>query len=139
MWNMKWLWKVLEEKINDYSIRKKLLLFYLCCVLLPLFITDSVILSILYRGEITERNAEMKSIAGAVEVELTHTFQEAVKIVNNIYINRSVNEFLDQEYATDLDFYTASTEIDEKNFYETGIGTGIAGIVMFADNETIVN
>ena len=139
MWNMKWLWKVLEEKINDYSIRKKLLLFYLCCVLLPLFITDSVILSILYRGEITERNAEMKNIAGAVEVELTHTFQEAVKIVNNIYINRSVNEFLDQEYATDLDFYTASTEIDEKNFYETGIGTGIAGIVMCADNETIVN
>ena len=49
------LGNVLENKINDYSIRKKLVLFYVCCVLLPLFITDGVLFSILYRGEIKER------------------------------------------------------------------------------------
>ena len=56
---MKKRWRTLEEVINDYSIKKKLILFYLCCVLLPLFITDSVILGIIYYGEINDKKYEM--------------------------------------------------------------------------------
>lgn len=128
---------MLEEKMNDFSIRKKLAVFYVCCVLLPLFVTDSVILVMLYRTEMAEKSREMKNIADAVEMELTYSFKEAVKVVNSFYINRSVNEFLEQEYDAPLDFYTAATEIGETNFYE--VRTGISGIVLCADNDTIVN
>lgn len=136
---MKRVWRTLEDKLNNYSIRKKLLLFYFCCVLVPLFITDSVILSILYSGEVKERSHEMANIASAVEAELIYTFEEAAKMVNAIYLNRSVYEFLEQEYATDLEFFMAGRQIEAKNFYEVGIGTGSTNIVMYADNETIVN
>lgn len=33
------------EKVNDYTIRKKMYVLYVTCVLLPLIITDSVIVS----------------------------------------------------------------------------------------------
>lgn len=134
---MKKLWRMLEGKMNDYSIRKKLAVFYVCCVLLPLFVTDSVILVMLYRTEMAEKSREMQNIADAVEMELTYSFKEAVKVINSFYLNRSVNEFLEQEYDAPLDFYTAATEISERNFYE--VGTGVSGIVLCADNDTIVN
>ena len=75
-------------------------------------------------------------IADAVEMELTYSFKEAVKVINSFYLNRSVNEFLEQEYDAPLDFYTAATEISERNFYE--VGTGVSGIVLCADNDTIL-
>ena len=77
---MKELWRMLEGKMNDYSIRKKLAVFYVCCVLLPLFVTDSVILVMLYRTEMAEKSREMQNIADAVEMELTYSFKEAVKV-----------------------------------------------------------
>ena len=133
------LWNLLEQKINDYSIKKKLILFYILCVLLPLFVTDSVILGVLYGGEMKEQKNEMKNVASAVETELIYAFEEAAEMLNVIYINRSVNEFLEKKYESGLDYYEASREIEERNFYEVGVGTGSTSLVMCADNETIVN
>lgn len=130
------MWGKFEEKINDFSIRKKLILFYFCCVLLPLFVTDGMLLGILYIGEIKEKNTEMKNIASAVEAELTYTFGEAEKMANAIYIKRSVSEFLEKQYDSGLQFYEAGREMKMRDFYEMGSGMDI---VMFADNETIVN
>ena len=86
------LGNILENKINDYSIRKKLVLFYVCCVLLPLFITDGVLFSILYRGEIKERRYEMESMAETAQNDFTYAVSEAAKLANTVYINRSVYE-----------------------------------------------
>ena len=133
------LGNVLENKINDYSIRKKLVLFYVCCVLLPLFITDGVLFSILYRGEIKERRYEMESMAETAQNDFTYAVSEAAKLANTVYINRSVYEFLETEYPDGLSFYEASREVEKRNFYETGIGYGSVSVVMCADNETIVN
>ena len=48
---MRRLWNFFQEKMNDFTVRKKLLIFYVFCVLLPLFVTDSVIVTILLRVE----------------------------------------------------------------------------------------
>lgn len=129
----------MEEKINKYSIRKKLMLLYICCVLLPLFLTDSVILTILVHTEKTEQIYELENVASAVQADLTYTFEELNKMANTIYINREINEFLDQKYTSDLAFYTASREMEKKNFYETSVDSGNINVVMCSDNETIVN
>ena len=131
--------KFLENKINDFSIRKKLVLFYVCCVLLPLFVTDGILFGILYSGEIREQRLEMEGIAASVQTDFSYAVKEAVKMANAIYINRSVNEFLDKEYPDGLSFYEAGMEVEKRNFYEAGAGYGSVSIVMCADNESIVN
>jgi len=130
----------LEEIINDYSIKKKLILFYLCCVLLPLFITDSVILGIIYSGEVSDKRDEMEGIASAVEAELDYNLEEAAKMANAIYLSRYINEFLDQRFESGVDFFEASLDIEKKNFYEiSGSSSSATYITMYSDNETIIN
>ena len=137
---MRKLWRALADRLNDYSIKKKLLLFYICCVLLPLFLTDGVLLSILYHSEMNEKEHEYENIATAIESELSYTFEETAKIANTIYLNRSVYEFLNNHYQSDLDFYIASLDIEEKTFYEvSGGGSSTTKIVMCSDNDTIIN
>lgn len=137
---MKKRWRTLEEVINDYSIKKKLILFYLCCVLLPLFITDSVILGIIYYGEINDKQDEMERIAEAVELELDYNLEEASKMANAIYLSRYINEFLDNRFESGVDFFEASLDIEKKNFYEiSGSSSGNIYVIMYSDNNSIVN
>lgn len=136
---MNGLWKRMENIINDYSIRKKLMLFYICCVLLPLFITDSVILTILLRTEQVQQKQEMENVAGAVRADLSYTFDEISKMANTLYINREIYEFLDKEYTSELHFFNASRSVESKSFYVTSINSGSIGVVLCGDNETLVN
>ena len=137
---MKKRWRTLEEIINDYSIKKKLILFYLCCVLLPLFITDSVILGIIYYGEVGDKRDEMEGIASAVEAELDYNLEEAAKMANAIYLSRYINEFLTHRFDSGVDFFEASLDIEKKNFYEiSGSSSSAVYITMYSDNPTIVN
>jgi len=137
---MKKRWRTLEEVINDYSIKKKLILFYLCCVLLPLFITDSVILGIIYFGEINDKKYEMERVADAVEAELEYNLEEAARMANAIYLSRYINEFLDYRFDSGVDFFEASLDIEKKNFYEiSGSSSSTTYVTMYSDNKTIVN
>ena len=137
---MKRIWGILEDKLNDYSVKKKLTLFYMVCVLLPLFITDSVIMRILYRSEIAEKKHELENVASAIESELIYTFEESAKMANTVYLNRAVNEFLDQRYDSNLDYYNACLEVEKKTFYEvSGGASSTTKVVMYSDNDTIVN
>ena len=137
---MKRIWGILEDKLNDYSVKKKLTLFYMVCVLLPLFITDSVIMGILYRSEIAEKKHELENVASAIESELIYTFEESAKMANTVYLNRAVNEFLDQRYDSNLDYYNACLEVEKKTFYEvSGGASSTTKVVMYSDNDTIVN
>ena len=136
---MNWLLGKLEEKLNNFSVMRKLTLLYVCCVLVPLVLTDGVILTVIMQGEKTQQQHEMENIASALQSDLTYTFEEAAKMANSLYINRSVNEFLEKEYASGVDYFEDSIDVMEKTFYEIASGSQNTGVVMCSDNETIVN
>ena len=50
------IWNAIERKLDDYSLRKKFYIFYVLCVMLPLIVTDAVVLSIVNNAE----KADMK-------------------------------------------------------------------------------
>lgn len=137
---MRQLWNYFQEKMNDFTVRKKLLIFYVFCVLLPLFVTDSVILSILLRGERRERALEMENIASAVQFELSYTFEEAMNMSKNIYANRIINEFLNKKYSSGYDFFEATQELLDASFNAASFGSqSVKNMILYADNDTIVN
>ena len=45
------IWNAIERKLDDYSLRKKFYIFYVLCVMLPLIVTDAVVLSIVNNAE----------------------------------------------------------------------------------------
>ncbi|NLG03236.1 MAG: histidine kinase [Clostridia bacterium] len=129
----------ISDLLNDFSVRKKLMILYICCVLIPLIATDSVVMLILVQGEQSENNFEMANIASAVEYNLSFSLEEAVTMTNNIYKNRKINEFLERQYDSDLDFFLAGREFVNDSFYASSVGSSSLNIVMYTDNETFIN
>ncbi len=136
---MRRLWNAVQDKMNNYKVRKKLLILYVFCVLLPLFVTDSVILTILLQAEKREQALQMENIASAVQFDLSYTIEEAVNMTKAVYVNRKVNEFLTRRYSSGYDFFEASQELMNASLYEAGFGSRTVNMVLYADNETIVN
>ena len=129
----------LNRLVNTFSIGKKLIILYLFCVLVPLFATDGVILYNVYRSEKTQRKYEMQNVASSVSAELNYIFQEAVDISRSFYINRKINEFLEYPFDTPLDFYEKCREFYNNPFYNLSFESNGLKVVLFGDNEGIIN
>ena len=132
-------WKKIENIMNDFNIKKKLIIIYVFCVILPLVLTDSIILFILYDGEKKEQIHEFENITSAVKYGLEYTFEEAVNEMNDIYVDGKINDFLNEDYANGYAFYAASVELSKKSSVNLLGGYDISNVVIYADNDTIIN
>lgn len=129
----------IEKKLNTYRIQKKLVLLYIFCVLLPLVLTDSVIVGMVFHEEKNARQQVTENIAGAVAYTLDKTVDEALSLSKNIYMNTYINDFLNADYASQLDYYEAYLQLMQDSLFDSSLGTSSVMITMYADNETIVN
>ncbi len=125
--------------MNDFNVKKKLIIIYVFCVIIPLVLTDSIILYILYDVEKKEQLHESENLANAVKYNLEYTFEEVVKEMNDIYVDSEINSFLNEEYKNGYEFYAASVELSRKTSLNMSGGYDISNVVIYADNDTIIN
>lgn len=85
--------KVLERHMDNLSIKKKFMQLYIFCVLLPLIITDSVVLYIVDSMESQRQYHEMANVANAVSYNISALVENAGEIAKSMYTNRRVNSF----------------------------------------------
>lgn len=129
----------ISNQMNDYKVGKKLRILYICCVLFPLVITDSVILAVVIRSDRTTRQYELENISSAMKYNLTSTVEKAVTIANNIYTNQYISEYLNQKYESPLAYYEAYQEFMKATLLNSGITANGTALTMYADNDTLVN
>lgn len=72
--------KVLERYMDNLSIKKKFIQLYIFCVLLPLIITDSVVLYIEDSMESQRQYHEMANVANAVSYNISALVENAGEI-----------------------------------------------------------
>ena len=125
--------------LDNLPLTRKLMLLYLCCVLLPLILTDSIIFSLVIKAEQSSSQHEMENIAEAIHYTLSNRMDNAANLSLNIYSNKYINEFMDAEYASPLDYYESYRDFLKDSLYEASVGTSNYNIVMYADNPGIVN
>ena len=70
------IWNAIERKLDDYSLRKKFYIFYVLCVMLPLIVTDAVVLSIVNNAEKESSRHELLSTSG---LEITFSASSMAK------------------------------------------------------------
>lgn len=133
------IWNKLEQMLNDFSVKKKLLLVFVFCVLIPLFVTDSIILAILLRAEKKEQAYEMANVSSAVKYIIDYSFEEAVDMTNSIYVNKRVNEFLNAKYQSDLEYFESRQDFLRDTFFDMSFSFHESYAIMYADNDSIVN
>ncbi len=125
--------------MDDLTITRKLVVLFVVCVLLPLFVTDAVILNIVRKEDEERLRYEMGNIASAIEADIRNMVDGAVQPTKGLFINRSLNEYLDHEYESPEDFYLARYAILTNPFAEMNLSNSDLNIVMYTDNPTIVS
>ena len=127
------------NKLNNLRIKQKLALIQIFCVLLPLLITDSVIVLLIVDEEKRATVQEMDNIAESVKYTVSSSIDNALLLMNNIYTNRFVNEFLNMEFTSPGDYYDKYTDFIKDSLYAVGVSSNRYNAVIYGDNDGIVN
>ncbi|MCR5604066.1 MAG: histidine kinase [Lachnospiraceae bacterium] len=130
---------VFKGIMDDLTVRSKLIVLFVFCVLLPLFVTDGIILSIISSDEQAARQTEMKNLASAVEADFRNTVEGAVRPTTSLFINRAIYEFMDREYESSVDYYTARYELLNEPFANILLSSSDMLMTMYTDNPTIIS
>ena len=116
----------LDKYLNNLKIKKKLFLLYFYCVMLPLVLTDAVILGITIRDEYDAKQEMLRNAVSSVMYNLNSAVENAVTISKNIYFNKYINEFLNTEFASNLDYYNRYQELLKDSLFDSSLGTSNA-------------
>lgn len=129
----------LQTRLEKLNLKRKMLVLYLGCVLMPLVITDTFVFGIVIRSEQGNERHKMQNVVSAVEYSLKMETERAAALAKSIYLNRYINEFLTRTYDSDLEFYNAYLEFMKDTLFESSLGSEQMKVVMYSDNPTIVS
>lgn len=135
---MKKWWNWFQEKMDDYQLKKKMYFLYVFCVLVPLLVTDSVIIHNFIEAETSQQEYELENIASAVQYRVYENVESAARMARNIYTRSDVDEFLVKRYRSALDYYIAYQEFATHSWLDE-FGAESMKIKLYADNPTLVN
>ncbi|MGN0344056.1 MAG: sensor histidine kinase [Lachnospiraceae bacterium] len=136
---MKKLLSWIEIKTDNFTIKRKLIILYVFCVIVPLIITDSVIGGIVFQSEKVNQQHEMENIASAVRYNLSSEIDSAAKYAKSIYTSKYIDEFLKYKYESPLDYYTKYQKFFKDTLLQVGMGQNNMQLTFYADNETIIS
>ena len=128
-----------EKRINDFSVRKKFLILYLLCVLVPLFLTDAVIIFSLYRYADASRVHVMENAANAAEYSFYSNVEDAAQLGKSIYLSKYIDNFLNLEFDDPLDFVSRRQDFMKDTLLESSTAVNGLSVTMYTENDSIVN
>ena len=128
-----------HQYMDNIALGRKLTILYVCCVLLPLVVTDSVVLYIVVNNQHTKQQHAMENEASAIQYSLMNSIEYAAATAKQIYMNEYIERYLNCEYAGPLAYVEAYQDFVKTTLFKGGAGMDNSIITMYADNPTIVN
>lgn len=130
--------RVLEQYLDNISIKKKFMQLYIFCVLVPLIITDSVVLYIAGSMESQRQAHEMVNIASTVSYNISTLVEKAGEIAKSMYTNKRVDSFLAKQYESTSDYYAEYQKFFQNSTLENVLGMNQILFTMYTDNPTVI-
>lgn len=130
--------RVLEQYLDNISIKKKFMQLYIFCVLVPLIITDSVVLYIAGSMESQRQAHEMANIASTVSYNISTLVENAGEIAKSMYTNKRVDSFLEKQYESTSDYYAEYQKFFQDSTLENVLGMNQILFTMYTDNPTVI-
>ena len=130
----------LIDFLNSISIRRKLQGIYIFCVILPIILTDGIIIFGLASVMKSEQRHEMINVANAVESRLSEQISRAEYLAGNMYLNRYLDNYLEKEYQSPSEYVRNYSLFKNSTFFlGNTIGVDRTQIFMYTDNPTIIS
>ncbi len=125
--------------LNNLKLGQKFRLLFIVGVLIPMVITDWMILSNIIEADNTTRRNEMEKCADAVEYALQEHLEYPVTIAHNLYKSQVMEDFLNREYSSSGEYYVAFYMLSSSLLFDSNIGIEGGTLSIYADNPTIVD
>ena len=129
----------ITSRIDNFSIRKKMIFIYIFCMLLPITLTDGVIIYTVLHTEEQLRRSELEDAADAVNYQIFYDVDTVSKVAKSIYTNQYINDFLEAEYEDPFDYVVHYQQFFRDTLFRSGDMTGSSVITLYTDNSTIVS
>lgn len=127
-------------RIRNLRIRSKLLLIYIFCVLLPIIITDIMVLVTVNQSSKEKQWKEYQYVMERVEYNLTETIKGCILFTSNLYNDRILDKFLNTDYENNLEYYEAYLDLLNNERLKYSYNNGVLyKIQVYTDNDSILS
>lgn len=117
-----------------------MILIYLLAVVIPIVLTNLVIIHSIRENEDIQKNKSMEITIERLKYHLNESFNEITEVSNYISRDLKINEFLQKEYKDNVDYYSDYISLVQENiinnFY---VSQALESIEIFTTNPTIIN
>lgn len=127
-------------RVNHCSIKAKLFIIYLFCVLVPLIATNIVMLEGVKRSALSEQAIDMNHIMERIKYNMTSDLSGSISGVSHLYIDKNLNEFLNRHYESNAEYYDYFSRLLQNNMIRYYYNSErVYRISIYADNSTLTN
>lgn len=130
----------LKTFLNNCTIKKKLLIIYVFCVLIPMMVAYWVIAYTIRNNEKNKQKINIDHVIERVSYNLNSVINECKLLSNYIIDDKILNEIISSKYNSPLDYYEKYNNLLEettiKDYYNL---QNIYKVNIYVDNNTIVN
>ncbi len=124
--------KKILEFLNRISLKKKLVLIQVLCVILPLVITDSVILGIFVNAQKDEEQRLMNNVSDSVSYTLSEYRDQATSLLQDVYMNKKINQFNNKTFLNNLDYVAAKYELNQDTLFTVKLSSSRFKVTIYS-------
>ncbi len=135
--------KNLKEKIiknlNDISLKSKLALLQVFCIIFPLFFTDIFLILSFIHTEYKTNQISLQNISDSLTYTIENAFDYPIKLISNIYSSKYLNNFMTEQYEGPLDYYIHKLQFMKDSLFEIILEKHIYNSTIYTNNHSITN
>ena len=130
----------LLDKLNNLSVRKKLLLVYILCVLIPTIVSHFIFTIFIVKNLQQQKINQIKSAFNILNTNVKRVIDEAILYSNTLYTDDLLNDMLDIDYHGMDGFYSNYVQYLRNRIYQgRNVYSNIARVTIYTNNPTILN
>lgn len=129
----------LQLSMNNRKIRTKTIFLYVFCVMVPIFVTNLIIISNMLEVSRKEEREKIDNIADSIAQDITSSIESAVYVTIDLYASASIYNFLDTHYGNQIEYLQAYNRVFENYVFYASSKHIISEITLYSDNLTMYN
>ncbi|MGO5012184.1 sensor histidine kinase [Niallia sp. Sow4_A1] len=135
-----WEKSLLALLLNNIKISKKMFLIYLLAVVIPIVLTNLIIIHSIRENENIQQNKLMEITIERMKYHLNESLNEITEVSNYISRDMKINEFLQKKYKDNVDYYSDYISLIQENIINSFyVSQALESIEIYTNNPTIVN
>lgn len=126
--------------LNNYSIKSKLLIIYISCVLIPMIVTNSIVYLTIKNNEEKEQKINMQHSIDRIKYNLGAVLDDCILVSSHLHSDINLNNFVNERYDNLLTYYDKYNFLLRNNVINYYYNSQhVYQVTIYTDNETISN